>query len=165
MGSSVCKKAIPLAMSRANLTACVWSTTKSDEEVITGLSHVSHHIIGWQWNCWFWKSDDNLMTKILQCNKSQIPANHQKWWQVWTCDQSRGTHWCLHAARCRGSHKASSVWWWWGEGQEEIDMLPTWVGHSGGKISWDVAQEGGTGRGGRQTHKNRQIQRIWHKKT
>lgn len=29
MGSNVCKKAIPQAMSKANLTACVWSTTKS----------------------------------------------------------------------------------------------------------------------------------------
>lgn len=98
--------------------------------------------------------------QMLKCNKSQISLDKYR-----LCDQSRSTHWCLHAARCRGSHKASSVWWWWGEGREETDMLPTWVGHSGGKISLDGAPRG-RDTGERQTRqKEANPQRIWHKQT
>lgn len=34
-------------------------------------------------------------------------------------------------------------------------MLPTWVGHSGGKISWDGPQGGGTRERGRQTDRGK----------
>lgn len=35
-GSSVCRKAMPRAMSNANFTACIWSTTKSGKGVTGG---------------------------------------------------------------------------------------------------------------------------------
>lgn len=38
-GSSVCRKAMPRAMSKANFTACIWSTTKSaGREVALGVT-------------------------------------------------------------------------------------------------------------------------------